>query len=41
MFLIIVGHYIYWGMKNLSSYGSYDITQLSGGVLTLRWNLYG
>mgnify|MGYP002479794872 CR=1 FL=1 len=31
MFLIIVGHYIYWGMKNLSSYGSYDITQLSGG----------
>lgn len=31
MFLIIVGHYIYWGMKNLSSYGNYDITKLSGG----------
>ena len=42
MFLIVVGHYIYWGMKNLSSNGSFDITQLSGGgVHTLQWNLYG
>lgn len=42
MFLIVVGHYIYWGMKKLSSNGSFDITQLSGGgVHTSQWNLYG
>ena len=36
MFLIVVGHYIYWGMKNLSSNGSFDITQLSGGGYILH-----